>query len=86
MAHALVGRDLPEFEITIGVEGGRPGPADDFLEEARQGEPALVRRLGLGDANYVVQSRWPTGACSRASCRPEGNSRTLRRSARFSAP
>jgi len=47
--------DLPEFEITIGVDGGRPGPADDFLEEARQGEPALVRRLGLGDANYVVQ-------------------------------
>ena len=47
--------DLPEFEITIGVEGGRPGPADDFLEEARRGEPALVRRLGLGDANYVVQ-------------------------------
>ena len=29
--------DLPEFEITIGVEGGRPGPADDFLEEARTG-------------------------------------------------
>ena len=47
--------DLPEFEITIGVEGGRPGPADDFLEEVRQGEPAFVRRLGLGDANYVVQ-------------------------------
>ena len=47
--------DLPEFEITIGVDGGRPGPADDFLEEARQGEPALVRRLGAGDANYVVQ-------------------------------
>ncbi|MEE8147359.1 MAG: hypothetical protein V3T24_07135, partial [Longimicrobiales bacterium] len=46
---------LPEFEITIGVEGGRPGPADDFLDEAREGEPALVRRLGLGDANYVVQ-------------------------------
>jgi HAMP domain-containing protein len=47
--------DLPAFEITIGVEGGRPGPADDFLEEARLGEPALVRRLGLGDANYIVQ-------------------------------
>ena len=47
--------DLPEFAITIGVEGGRPGPADDFLEDARQGEPALVRRLGLGDANYLVQ-------------------------------
>ena len=46
--------DLPEFEITIGVEE-RPGPADDFLEEARQGEPAFVRRLGFGDANYVVQ-------------------------------
>ena len=47
--------DLPEFEITIGVDGGRPGAADDFLEEARQGEPALVRRLGLSEANYVVQ-------------------------------
>ena len=46
--------DLPEFEITIGVDG-RPGAADDFLEEARQGEPAFVRRLGFGDANYVVQ-------------------------------
>ena len=46
---------LPEFEITIGVEGGRPGPADDFLEEASRGEPPLVRRLGLGDANYLVQ-------------------------------
>ena len=46
---------LPEFEITIGVDGGRPGSADDFLEEARQGEPAFVRRLGLGEANYVVQ-------------------------------
>ena len=47
--------DLPEFEITIGVDGGRPGTADDFLDEARQGEPAFVRRLGLGEANYVVQ-------------------------------
>ncbi len=47
--------DLPEFEITIGVPGGRPGPAVDFLEEVRQGEPALVRRLGLAEANYVVQ-------------------------------
>lgn len=47
--------DLPEFEITIGVDGGRPGAADDFLDEARQGAPALVRRLGLGEANYVVQ-------------------------------
>ena len=47
--------DLPEFEITIGVDGGRPGTADDFLEEARQGEPAFVRRLGFGEANYVVQ-------------------------------
>ena len=46
---------LPEFEITIGVDGGRPGTADDFLEEARQGEPAFVRRLGFGEANYVVQ-------------------------------
>ena len=47
--------DLPEFEITIGVDGGRPGTADDFLEEARQGEPAFVRRLGFGEANYMVQ-------------------------------
>ena len=47
--------DLPEFEITIGVEGDRPAPADDFLDEARQGAPAFVRRLGLGEANYVVQ-------------------------------
>ena len=46
--------DLPEFEIRIGVDG-RPDAADDFLEEARQGEPAFVRRLGLGEANYVVQ-------------------------------
>ena len=47
--------DLPEFEITIGVDGGRPGTADDFLEEARQGESAFVRRLGFGEANYMVQ-------------------------------
>ena len=47
--------DLPEFEITIGVDGDRPGYAADFLEEARQGEPAFVRRLGFGDANYLVQ-------------------------------
>ena len=46
--------DLPEFEITIGVDG-RPPPADDYLEEARQGEPAFVRRLGLAEANYLVQ-------------------------------
>jgi signal transduction histidine kinase len=46
--------DLPEFEITIGVDG-RPGPARDFLDEARQGAPAFVRRLGLGEANYIVQ-------------------------------
>ncbi|MEE8147997.1 MAG: HAMP domain-containing protein, partial [Longimicrobiales bacterium] len=52
--------DLPEFEITIGVDG-RPGVADDFLEEARQGEPAFVRRLGLGEANYVVQVPLPRG-------------------------
>ena len=52
--------DLPEFEITIGVDG-RPGPADDFLEEARRGEPAFVRRLGLGEANYVVQVPLPQG-------------------------
>ena len=47
--------DLPEFEITIGVDGGRPGRADDFLEQARQGEPAFVRRLAAGDANYMMQ-------------------------------
>ncbi len=52
--------DLPEFEITIGVDG-RPGVADDFLEEARQGEPAFVRRLGLDSANYVVQVPLPQG-------------------------
>ena len=46
--------DLPEFEITIGVDE-RPGPFNEFLEEVRQGEPAQVRRLGLGEANYVVQ-------------------------------
>jgi len=47
--------DLPEFEIAIGVDGGRPGRADDFLEQARQGEPAFVRRLASGDANYMLQ-------------------------------
>jgi len=48
--------DLPEFEISIGVDGGRPGRADDFLDAARQGEPAFVRRLASGDANYVLQA------------------------------
>ena len=47
--------DLPVFEIRIGVDGARPGHADDFLEEARRGEPAFVRRLGLGEASYVLQ-------------------------------
>ena len=47
--------DLPEFEITIGVEGGRPGRADDFLDGARMGEPAFVRRFGEGEANYLLQ-------------------------------
>ena len=47
--------DLPEFEIAIGVDGGRPGRADDFLEQARQGAPAFVRRFASGDANYMLQ-------------------------------
>lgn len=47
--------DLPEFEITIGVDGGRPGRADDFLDAARAGDPAFVRWLGEGDANYLLQ-------------------------------
>ena len=47
--------DLPEFEITIGVVDERPATADDYLDEARQGAPAFVRRLGLGEANYLVQ-------------------------------
>ena len=47
--------DLPEFEIAIGVDGGRPGRADDFLDQARQGEPAFVRRMASGDANYMLQ-------------------------------
>ena len=47
--------DLPEFEIAIGVDGGRPGRADDFLEQARRGEPAFVRRFASADANYMLQ-------------------------------
>ncbi len=47
--------DLSEFEITIGVDGGRPGRADDFLDAARAGDPAFVRRLGEGDVNYLLQ-------------------------------
>ena len=39
-----------------GGDGGRPGRADDFLDAARQGEPAFVRRLASGDANYVLQA------------------------------
>ena len=48
--------DFPEFEIAIGVDGGRPGRADDFLDDARQGEAAFVRRLATGDANYMFQA------------------------------
>ena len=47
--------NLPEFEITISVDGGRPGRADDFLDQARQGEPAFVRRFAVEDANYMLQ-------------------------------
>ncbi len=46
---------LPEFEIATGVEGGRPGRADAFLDQARQGEPPFVRRFASADANYMVQ-------------------------------
>jgi signal transduction histidine kinase len=45
---------LPQEEFPIGVSEGRPGVAGDLAELVRGEERAVVRRLDLPDAHYVV--------------------------------
>jgi two-component system nitrogen regulation sensor histidine kinase NtrY len=65
--------DLPREDLNMGVLGGRPPEAYNFLEVAREGGIPLVRHLGLADARYLLLVPLDGGRILSAVIPPEGS-------------
>ncbi len=65
--------DLPQENLSMGVHGSRPQEVDDFLSEAREGGVPVLRRLGLGDAKYVLHVPLEGGRILTACTPPKGS-------------